>query len=134
MKIAIRYFFRGVRAVLTPVILGYEKLTTPKPIDRAPTEQAELDKAGKQLVLYQFQACPFCMKVRKEMARLGLTTVEMRDARNDSAHRAALEAGGGKVKVPCLLIHHEDGQQEWMYESDAINAWLADRFDAPSTN
>ena len=39
-------------------------------------------------------------------------------------HRAALEAGGGRVKVPCLLIQHDDGREEWLYESDVINEWI----------
>ncbi|MGO2501847.1 MAG: glutaredoxin, partial [Cobetia marina] len=40
----------------------------------------------------------------------------------------ALEQGGGRVKVPCLLITHDDGREEWMYESDTINAYLQERF------
>lgn len=129
MRIIFRYFFRTLRLVLTPVMLIGEKLTTPKAIVRSPAEQAEVDRAGKNLALYQFRSCPFCIKVRKEMARLGLN-IETRDAQHDSEHRAALEAGGGRIKVPCLLIQHDDGQQEWLYESDAIKVWLQERFEA----
>jgi glutaredoxin len=131
MKIIIRSFFRALRLVMTPVMLISEKLSTPKAIVRTPEEQLAVDRTGRTLALYQFRACPFCIKVRKEMARLGVT-VETRDAQHDAGHRAALEAGGGKVKVPCLLIRHDDGQQEWLYESDAIKAWLQDRFETPS--
>jgi len=131
MKTIIRSFFRALRLVMTPVMLISEKLSTPRAIDRSPEEQLAVDRAATSLALYQFRACPFCVKVRKEMARLGLT-VEKRDAQHDAGHRAALEAGGGKVKVPCLLIRHDDGQQEWLYESDAINAWLQGRFENPS--
>lgn len=127
MKIIIRYFFRAVRLILTPIMLLSEKLTTPSPLPRSPEEQQALDQAANKLALYQFKACPFCIKVRKELARQGMK-VETRDARNNPDHRAALQAGGGKLKVPCLLIQHDDGQEEWLYESTAINSWLQERF------
>lgn len=127
MNIVVRYFFRFVRLVLTPVILLMEKLTTPKALSRSAEDQAAADNACKDLALYQFQACPFCVKVRKEIARLGLN-IELRDSRNDTGHRAELESGGGRIKVPCLRVTHSDGQQEWLYESGAINQWLRERF------
>lgn len=131
MKLVLRYFFRGVRLVLSPVMLIAEKLSTPKSVERSAEEQAHVDQACRQLALYQFRACPFCIKVRKEMARLGLD-IEIRDAQLDPQRRQELEAGGGKVKVPCLLIKHDDGHEEWLYESDQINAWLHQRFGSPA--
>lgn len=130
MSQLIRYFFRGVRLVLSPVMLVAEKLSTPRSVERSAEEQAQVDEQCRQLALYQFRACPFCIKVRKEMARLGLK-IEIRDAQLDPDHRRALEQGGGKVKVPCLRISHEDGRDEWLYESDDINAWLHRRFGRP---
>ncbi|RFA25803.1 glutaredoxin [Alkalilimnicola ehrlichii] len=128
MRIIIRLFFRAIRLILTPIVLIAEKLTTPKPKPRTEAEQTALDRAAKKLALYQFRACPFCIKVRKEIVRLGLP-IEMRDAQHDATHRAALETGGGRVKVPCLRIEHEDGRHEWLYESDAIKAWLQERYE-----
>lgn len=90
--------------------------------------QSAVDDAASGLALYQFRSCPFCIRVRKELARLGVT-VELRDAQNDPEHRAALAAGGGRVKVPCLRIAHDDGTDEWLYESADINAWLRKRFE-----
>ncbi|MFN2328533.1 MAG: glutaredoxin family protein [Chromatocurvus sp.] len=90
--------------------------------------QAAVDNAASQLALYQFRSCPFCIRVRKELARLGVT-VELRDAQNDPEHRAALAAGGGRVTVPCLRIAHEGDDDEWLYESADINAWLRKRFE-----
>ncbi|SDN86891.1 glutaredoxin family protein [Vreelandella arcis] len=127
MRILIRYFFRGLRVVLTPIMLVSEKLSTPQAVKRTPDEQAGVDDACKDLALYQFRSCPFCIKVRKEMARLGLS-IEKRDAQLDPEHKKALQEGGGRVKVPCLKIRHADGREEWMYESDTINAWLHQRF------
>jgi len=128
MRILVRYFFRFVRLVLTPFMLLSEKLSTPKSVNRSAEEQARVDKASKQLALYQFSACPFCIKVRKEIARLGLN-IETRNAQHDEQHRAALEAGGGQVKVPCLRIQQEDGSDRWLYESDEIKSWLQERFE-----
>lgn len=129
MRIIVRYFFRGLRVLLAPVMLVSEKLSTPRSVERSAEEQAEVDTACEALALYQFRSCPFCIKVRKEMARLGLK-IELRDAQLDPDHKQALLEGGGKVKVPCLRIAHEDGREEWLYESDEINRWLHQRFGA----
>ncbi|WP_280554496.1 glutaredoxin [Halomonas sp. 25-S5] len=127
MRILIRTFFRGLRLVLAPVMLISEKLSTPQAVERSPEAQARVDEACRDLALYQFRTCPFCIKVRKEIARLGLD-IELRDAQLDPDHRRALSAGGGRVKVPCLKIAHDDGANEWLYESDDINAWLHRHF------
>ena len=129
MRIIVRYFFRGLRVLLAPVMLVSEKLSTPRSVERSAEEQAEVDAACEALALYQFRSCPFFIKVRKEMARLGLK-IELRDAQLDPDHKQALLEGGGKVKVPCLRIAHEDGREEWLYESDEINRWLHQRFGA----
>ncbi|OEY65357.1 glutaredoxin family protein [Marinobacter sp. X15-166B] len=128
MRMFIRYFFRTLRLILTPFMLLSEKLTTPKPVQRPPEEQQAVDVACSQLALYQFRTCPFCIKVRKEIARLGLT-IEIRDAQFDGEHRQALEQGGGRIKVPCLLIEQDNGAPQWLYESSDINAWLRARFE-----
>lgn len=128
MRIIIRYFFRTLRLILTPFMLLSEKLSTPKSVTRNAEDQALADEASKHLALYQFSACPFCIKVRKEIARLGLN-IETRNAQHDPQHRAALEAGGGRIKVPCLKIHQDDGSERWLYESAEINAWLQERFE-----
>ncbi|UDL05280.1 glutaredoxin family protein [Marinobacter sp. CA1] len=128
MKLIVRLFFRTLRLVLTPFMLLSEKLSTPKSVTRTLEEQAVVDQASKDLALYQFSACPFCIKVRKEIARLGLN-IETRNAQHDPEHRAALEAGGGRIKVPCLKIRQDDGNERWLYESSEINAWLQERFE-----
>jgi glutaredoxin len=128
MKVVIRYFFRTLRLILTPFMLLSEKLSTPESVSRSADEQARANEASKDLALYQFKACPFCIKVRKEIARLGLN-IETRDAQHNSEHRAELEAGGGQVKVPCLKIQQEDGSVRWLYESEEIRAWLQRRFE-----
>ncbi|MFO7992838.1 MAG: glutathione S-transferase N-terminal domain-containing protein [Marinobacter sp.] len=128
MRLIIRYFFRTLRLILTPFMLIGEKFSTPESVARAPEEQARVDRACENLALYQFSACPFCIKVRKEMARLGLN-IETRDAQHNEKHREALATGGGRVKVPCLLIRDDNGSEQWLYESDDIRAWLQQQFE-----
>lgn len=127
MKVVVRYFFRFVRVVLTPVMVISETLTTPNPMQRSAPGQAQIDAACQQLALYQYRGCPFCIKVRKEIRRLNLP-IEMRDPQQVEAHRAELLEGGGRLKVPCLRIQDEQNDVQWMYESDDINRYLNERF------
>ncbi|MDO9636361.1 MAG: glutaredoxin [Thiobacillus sp.] len=129
MKPLIRLFFKTLRAVLGPFLLLGNWLTRPKGMVRPPVEQQAIDARTRSLALYHFPTCPFCIKVRRAMWRLSLD-IELRNARTDDVHRAALLTGGGKPQVPCLLITGEDGQQTWLYESDAINAYLNREFGA----
>ncbi|SLJ83579.1 glutathione S-transferase N-terminal domain-containing protein [Psychrobacter sp. DAB_AL43B] len=41
--------------------------------------------------------------------------------------RSELAENGGRVKVPCLRIE-ENGEVQWMYESNDIIAYLQQRF------
>lgn len=129
MKLVARLFFRTLRAVLGPFLLLGDRLTRPKGVVRPAAEQAAVDARTRALALYHFPTCPFCLKTRRAIRRLSLD-IELRNARSDDAHRAALIAGGGKPQVPCLRITGDDGQQSWLYESDAINAWLNREFGA----
>jgi glutaredoxin len=129
MKPLIRLFFKTLRAILGPFLLLGDWLTRPKGIMRPAANQAAVDARTRKLALYHFPTCPFCLKTRRVMRRLSLN-IELRDARSNETHRAALVAGGGKPQVPCLLITGDGGQQTWLYESDAINAWLNHEFGA----
>ncbi|WP_309043306.1 glutaredoxin family protein [Marinobacter sediminicola] len=131
MRVVIRYFFRTLRLILTPFVLLSEKLGGGKPMERSPEDQKEVDAACENLALYQFKTCPFCVKVRKQIARLNLN-IEKRDAQHNETHRTELEQGGGNIKVPCLRIQNEDGSEQWMYDSSDINTWLEQRFGNPA--
>lgn len=123
MKWIIRLFFRTVRRIIGPIMLLIDKLTTPKGVMRAPEEQQKLDQTTKQLSLYQFKTCPFCMKVRREIKRLSLN-IEVCDAQHDKFNRERLLNDGGKIKVPCLHIKQKDGDDQWLYESDEVIEYL----------
>jgi len=123
----IRMFFRGLRLVLTPAMLLWATFAKPTGIVRANEEQQKIELECSKLKLYQFNTCPFCIKVRHEMARLSLP-IELRDAQNDAKHRADLLQGAGKIQTPCLKIEDAQGNIQWMYESNDIIKYLQQRF------
>jgi glutaredoxin len=123
MKWVIRQFFRSVRRVLGPPILFLDKMTAPRGIKRPEDEQQKIDRLTKDMVLYQFKTCPFCIKVRREIKRQSLN-IELRDAQHDPYHRQQLLSEGGMVKVPCLNIKNERGQNTWLYESNDVIQFL----------
>lgn len=120
-----------IRFIVGQIILFINWVTTPKGIKRTAQAQAMVDEQTAQLALYQFNTCPFCVKVRRAMKRLSLN-IALYDAKNNAEHKQALLAGGGKVKVPCLRITNEDGSVKWMYESSDINSYLEQRFNTTS--
>lgn len=126
-KVSMKLFFRLLRTILGPFMLLKERLSAPSGIVRTPAEQAQVDAASKQLALYQFATCPFCIKVRQEMRRLSLT-VEFRDTQKSAQHRQTLLAQGGSPKVPCLQITDEKGNVRWLYESSDIIRYLQQQF------
>jgi glutaredoxin len=127
MRIVIRTFFKLVRVIVGPFLLLWEWITKPKGVVRPAAEQQRVDEATRNLALYQFRTCPFCIKTRQALRRLSLN-IELRDAQHDTQHRQALLEGGGEIKVPCLRITDENGQVTWLYESDRIIDWLNQRF------
>jgi hypothetical protein len=82
MKTIIRAFFKTLRLVLGPVMLLSEFIRRPKGIVRPPAAQAEIDRQTASLALYQYQTCPFCIKVRQEMRRLSLNVNKL-DAQHE---------------------------------------------------
>lgn len=112
-----------IRWPLGRLVLAADRLTRPARPQRDPQEQARIDEASRGLALYQFEACPFCVKTRRAMRRLGLD-LELRDARRELRWRAQLLREGGRLQVPCLYIPHESGGGRWLYESDSILAFL----------
>jgi glutaredoxin len=131
MKLIVRRFFKILRIILGPFMLLRERLTQPTGLVRAPELQQAVDQQCQSLALYQFNTCPFCIKVRQEMRRLSLP-IERRDAQNNLKNRADLMQGSGATKVPCLRISDETGQSRWLNDSGAIVAYLRERFE-PAT-
>ena len=105
------------------LILLLDSVFTPRPIQRESAVQAGMDRATANLVLYQFEACPFCVKVRRAIRRLNLK-IEKRDIKKFPTFSEELLKGGGQRQVPCLRITAVDGSQRWLYESSDIVAFL----------
>jgi len=116
-----------IRWPLGQLILLVDFLTSPQGPQRAPYEQAKIDQATRGMALYQFKACPFCVKTRRAMKRLGLN-IELRDARHDQEWRRQLLTKGGRLQVPCLHIPGAPGEAQWLYESSDIISYLEQRF------
>lgn len=123
----IKLFFKMLRLVLMPFMLLWSKFGTPKGIIRTANRQAEINLACQKLALYYFPTCPFCIKVRHEMARLSLP-IQLRNAQHQTEHRVDLLQGGGKIQTPCLKTEDESGQIRWLYESSDIIDYLKQRF------
>ena len=126
--------FKILKFVLTPfrfvmggLILSYDRLFQPKALKRESGRQAQVDQETTGLVLYHFEACPFCVKVRRHIQGLGLK-IEMHDVRKDKTAKQELLQGGGQFQVPCLRITGEATANRWMYESSDINEYLSQRF------
>lgn len=118
---------RIIHWFLGTLILFFDWLTTPKGIKRDDDAQAAIEEQTKAITLYQYKACPFCVKVRRSMKRQSLP-IETRDAKRCETAKEELLAGGGKLKVPCLKIEDGEGQASWMYESKEIIGYLEERF------
>jgi glutaredoxin len=122
-----KYIFRTIRWPLGQIIIFIDWVTRPKTPNYPPEKQAELDAATSSMKLYHFKQCPFCVKTRRAIHRLGLN-IETRDARNDPQWNQELINQGGRYQVPCLRIVKDDGSVEWMYEANSINQYLDQRF------
>lgn len=116
-----------IRKFIGALILFFDKLFSPTGIERDAQKQQEIDDKTEKMSLYQFQACPFCVKVRRQIKRLSLN-IKLCDAKNDEQCRQELLKNGGKVKVPCLKIEQDNGEITWMYESSDINQYLEKQF------
>jgi glutaredoxin len=117
---------KALRVGLGQLIVAGDLLTRPRKRQRSAAAQADVDQAATSLALYQFHACPFCVKTRRALHRLNVP-VALRDAKHNAQDRQALLSEGGRIKVPCLRID-EGGKSTWMYESKAIIEYLDARF------
>ncbi len=118
--------FKLIRQPLGKLILAIDAWTAPKSPDRDPALQGVLDAATGDLALYHYQTCPFCVRTRRAIRRLGLN-IELRDAQHDPKWRQQLVEQGGRRQVPCLYIPTAGNQATWMYESKDIIAYLEKR-------
>ena len=78
----------------------------------------------KLLELYEFEACPFCRKVREGLTAYDLDALVYPCPRG-SRYRDVVVARGGKAMFP-FLVDPNTGKE--MYESSEILRYLADTY------
>ena len=74
------------------------------------------------MTIYEFKACPFCVRVRRFMKKNNII-INIKDARRSKVFAQELIDGGGKLQVPCLKIG-DSNNSEWLYESKDIILYL----------
>ncbi|MFT6778623.1 MAG: glutaredoxin [Paraglaciecola sp.] len=115
-----------IRNLLGGIIASLDFITRGSKLKRTAQAQQKIEAELEKLSLFQFFACPFCIKTRRAMHKLNLPIVK-RNASQGSPFRDELLQGGGKVQTPCLRIEKEDSV-EWLYESSEIITYLEKRF------
>jgi len=111
-----------IRWLLGKIILILDGLFVPASSSRGPEAQRKIDSSLENLSLYEYRACPFCVKVRRFLKGQG-ASIRLVDAKAEP-HRSELLKQGGKLQVPCLKIEKPDGSVQWMYESTDIVTYL----------
>jgi glutathione S-transferase len=76
------------------------------------------------LVLYEFEACPFCRKVREVLSELDLDYICYPCAKGSSRRSEVIDLGG-RTQFP-YLVDPNTGQS--MYESEDIITYLCDQY------
>ncbi len=75
----------------------------------------------KPLDLYDFEACPFCRKVREALTMLDLEVMVYPCPKGGTRFRPRVKKLGGKLQFPFLVDPNNDRK---LYESDDIIAYL----------
>lgn len=113
---------RGVRRLISPVNTA-SSLVASAARPRGSRVRAgfeEREQPEELLILYGFEASPFCRKVREKLNELNLD-YEQRNVAKKSTRRPELVERGGKMMVPYLI---DPNKEREMYESDDIVAYL----------
>jgi len=79
----------------------------------------------RRLALYEFEACPFCRKVREALSILDLEADIYPCPKNGTRFRPEVVRRGGRAMFP-YLVDPNTGQE--MYESDDIVRYLFERY------
>jgi len=79
----------------------------------------------QRLELYEFEACPYCRKVREALSALDLTATVYPCPKGGPRFRPAVQKRGGKAQFPFLV---DPNTKREMYESDDIITYLFDQY------
>jgi len=111
-----------IRWFLGKIILFFDAAFAPKTRQLDPTTKRKIAESTANLSVYQYLACPFCVKVRRFLKAEGIE-IPFKDAKTEPSRNELLK-GGGKLQVPCLHIVNSDGSQKWLYESTEIISYF----------
>jgi glutaredoxin len=112
-----------IRWIVGRILLTLNFIFSPRSPRLDANAQSQLNQKTKGISLYELSACPFCIKVRREIKRQGMQ-IELRNLGANEAYREELVREGGKHKVPCLKITKSGEKDQWMYESSEIIQYL----------
>lgn len=115
-----RILNRRKRSLRSTPIVRETVSSEPRPVSAPSAPEQSEPEVLTGLVLYKFDACPYCARVQREIERLGLS-IEQRDTRQDRTVREDLRRRTGRTQVPCLFIENKA-----MFESLDIIDWLRD--------
>jgi glutathione S-transferase len=79
----------------------------------------------KRLELYEFEACPYCRKVREALSMLDLDAMIYPCPKDGPRFRREVMRRGGKAQFPFLVDPNTDTE---LYESDEIITYLFDQY------
>ena len=117
-----RYSMQIIRFILGRIILFLDWATSPRPKKISSSELKAIQDKVKDMTIYEFRACPFCVRVRRFMKKNNIS-INTKDARRNKAFAQELIDGGGKLQVPCLKIG-DSSTSGWLYESKDIILYL----------
>ncbi len=84
------------------------------------------DAAARNLALYYFDSCPFCVMVMRTAKQLGVE-LDLRDIMSNDQHRKDLSQARGRTTVPVLRIT-DGAKDQWMPESRDIMRYLEEHY------
>jgi glutaredoxin len=115
-----------IRNLLGGIIAFFDVITRGTKLNRTKEAQQQVERDLQALTLYQFFACPFCIKTRRAMHKMNLP-ISKRNVSKGSPYRDELLQGGGKIQTPCLRIETPT-EVKWLYDSSEIITYLQQRF------
>lgn len=114
-----------LRFILGRIILFVDFIV---PVDSKKHLKKEEKKHFKELTekwkIYEFKACPFCVRVRRYLKSRGIF-IQTINAKNEQ-NKEELSSKGGKGKVPCLF-YIQDEKEYWLYESKSIMSFIEEK-------
>ena len=92
------------------------------------SQVASLPRPAQPLVLFEFQSCPFCAKVREAASMLDLDVLFLPCPKDGERFRPKAVELGGKAQFPLMLDAGAPGGPVLMYESADIIRYMFERY------